>query len=41
MAECIDVTVHAEEWFIDELKSSTKRRLEWEWVLSDGEIRDG
>ena len=29
MAECIDVTVHAEEWFIDELKESTQKALEW------------
>lgn len=40
MAECIDVTVHAEEWFIDELKASTQKAFGMEWVHTDGEIRD-
>ena len=40
MSECIDVTVHAEEWFIDDLKESTHKAFGMEWVHTDGEIRD-
>ncbi len=40
LAECIDVTVHAEEWLVDQLRESTQRAFGMEWAQSDVEIRD-
>lgn len=40
LAECIDVTVHAEEWLIEELRKSTQRAFGMEWAQTDVEIRD-
>ena len=40
LAECIDVTVHAEEWLIDDLKEGTHKAFGMEWAYSDVEIRD-
>jgi preprotein translocase subunit SecA len=40
MSECIDITVHAEEWYVDELREHSERIFGMTWDASDTEIRD-
>lgn len=40
MSESVDVTVHAEEWFVDDLKEHCQRVFGMEWTVTDTEIRD-
>ena len=40
MSECVDVTVHAEEWFVEDLKEHCERLFGMEWTATDTGIRD-
>ena len=40
MAECVDPKVHAEEWYVEDLRQHTLKMFGMEWEETDTDIRD-